>query len=207
MNNTMKSKIRKFEATIEQHGKQDAAYVSIPFDVKEIYGTKGRVKVMAKFDGIEHRGSIVNMGTGSHILILTKEVRNSMGKSFGEIVQVTVEVDTNERIVDIPPELGNFFKSHLQEKGFFDSLSYTNRKEYANWIREAKKAETKERRLNSTIKVESKEEKSLREIASLGIVISWKLQSILISHLQKQKTCFIIIMVRSLRPRFYQVKF
>jgi len=146
----MEDIIRKFEAKIEQHGKQDAAYVSVPFDVKEAYGMK-RVKVKAFFDGYEYRGLIVNMGTGSHILGLTKEVRNSIGKSFGEIVQVAVEVDTEERIIESPPELNNFFKSHPQEKDFFDSLSYTNRKEYANWIKEAKKVETKERRINSAI--------------------------------------------------------
>jgi len=146
----MKNVLRKFEATIEQHGKQDAAFVSVPFDVVEAYGMK-RVKVKASFDGYQYRGLIVNMGTGSHILGLTKEVRNSIGKSFGEIVQVAVEVDTEERTVDIPLELDNLIKSHPQEKEFFDSLSYTNRKEYANWITEAKKAETKERRLNSAM--------------------------------------------------------
>jgi len=146
----MEDIIRNFEAKIEQHGKQDAAYVIIPFDVKEVYGMK-RVKVKASFDGYKYRGLIVNMGTGSHILGLTKEVRNSIGKSFGEIVQVAVEVDTEERTVDVPLEFSNFFKSHPQEKEFFDSLSYTNRKEYANWIKEAKKAETKERRINSAM--------------------------------------------------------
>ncbi len=131
INYTMGDIIRKFEAKIEQHGKQDAAYVSVPFDVKEAYGMK---RVKAFFDGYEYRGLIVNMGTGSDILRLTKEVRNSIGKSFGEIVQVAVEVDTEERIIDVPQEFNNFFKSHPQEKEFFDSLSYTNRKEYANWI-------------------------------------------------------------------------
>ncbi len=150
INNTMEDIIRKFEAKIEQHGKQDAAYVIIPFDVKEAYGMK-RVNVKASFDGYKYRGLIVNMGTGSHILGLTKEVRNLIGKSFGEIVQVAVEVDTEERTVDVLLELSNFFKSHPQEKEFFDSLSYTNRKEYANWIKEAKKAETKERRINSAM--------------------------------------------------------
>jgi len=150
INNIMKNVVRKFDANIEQHGKQDAAYVSVPFDVKEVYGMK-RVKVKASFDGYQYRGLIVNMGTGSHILGLTKKVRNSIGKSFGEIVQVAVEVDTEERTVDVPLELDNLINSNPREKEFFDSLSYTNRKEYANWIKEAKKAETKDRRLNSTM--------------------------------------------------------
>ena len=150
INNTMREVVRNFDATIEQHNEQNAAYVSIPFDVEEVYGMK-RVKVKAFFDGYEYRGLIVNIGTGSHILGLTKEVRNSIGKNFGEIVQVAVEVDTEERIIESLPELNNFFKSHSQEKEFFDSLSYTNRKEYVNWIKEAKKAETKERRINSAM--------------------------------------------------------
>ena len=74
----------------------------------------------ANFDGIEYRGSIVNMGIGSHILGLTKEVRKLLCKNSGEIVQVTLEVDTDERIVEVPQELDNVFKSHPQEKDFFD---------------------------------------------------------------------------------------
>jgi uncharacterized protein YdeI (YjbR/CyaY-like superfamily) len=36
-------------------------------------------------------------------------------------------------------------------KAFYDTLSYTNRKEYAAWIRDAKKEETREKRLKATL--------------------------------------------------------
>ena len=51
----------KFEAVIKKHPQKDAAYIEMPFDVEAVFGAK-RVKVVAKFDGVEYRGSIVKMG-------------------------------------------------------------------------------------------------------------------------------------------------
>jgi len=61
-----------------------------------------------------------------------------------------VELDTEERIVEIPP----YFMELLIGKNLlnqFENLSYTHRREYAGWIAEAKKPETRERRLEKAI--------------------------------------------------------
>ncbi|WP_176560311.1 YdeI/OmpD-associated family protein [Brevibacillus dissolubilis] len=63
----------------------------------------------------------------------------------------SVRTSTAERILIIPEELEQAFSSHPQAKEFFDTLSYTNRKEYVVWITSAKRAETKEKRLAQTI--------------------------------------------------------
>jgi uncharacterized protein YdeI (YjbR/CyaY-like superfamily) len=57
----------------------------------------------------------------------------------------------DERIVDIPQELQTTLEKHPKAKTFFETLSYTNRKEYSVWIRDAKKEETREKRLKETI--------------------------------------------------------
>lgn len=129
----------------------DTAYVSIPFDVKEVYGTKGQVKVKAHFDGYPYRGILSNMGTGCHVILLRKDVRQAIGKKVGDTVTVELEKDLDERIVDIPQELQTTLAKHPQAKTFFETLSYTNRKEYSVWIRDAKKEETREKRLKETI--------------------------------------------------------
>ncbi|NLB90769.1 MAG: DUF1905 domain-containing protein [Clostridiales bacterium] len=67
----------------------DGAYVEIPFDVKETFG-KGRVPVLATFDGEPYLGSLVKMGTPCHIIGLRKEIRKKIGKQAGEMVEVTV---------------------------------------------------------------------------------------------------------------------
>jgi hypothetical protein len=154
MNTPPKKSAQKqvFKAILEKPDDgMDTAYVSIPFDVTEIYGTKGHVKVKALFDGYPYRGILANMGTGCHIIIVRKDVRVAIHKEVGDIVTVELEKDTDERVVDVPQELQLALAKYPKAKEFFETLSYTNRKEYAVWIRDAKKEETREKRLKETI--------------------------------------------------------
>jgi uncharacterized protein YdeI (YjbR/CyaY-like superfamily) len=91
------------------------------------------------------------MGTGGHILGVRKDIREAIGKQVGDVVNVTLEKDEEERIVDVPNELQKLLSKNSNARKFFDSLSYTNRKEYALWIRSAKKEETKAKRLSEII--------------------------------------------------------
>ena len=129
----------------------DTAFVSIPFDVEETYGTKGQVKVKAKFDGHSYRGILANMGTGCHIIIVRKDVREAIGKKVGDKVKVELEPDTEERVVDVPEDLKKALSKSKEAQEFFNSLSFTNRKEYAGWVSSAKKEETREKRVSETI--------------------------------------------------------
>ena len=84
-----------FTAVIRQNGDMDAGYIVFPYDVRKEFG-KGRVKVEATFDGVEYRGSIVNMGVKDecgavvYIIGVTKAVRATIGKSFGDTVSVFI---------------------------------------------------------------------------------------------------------------------
>jgi len=129
----------------------DTAFIAIPFDVEEAYGTKGQVKVKALFDGYPYRGVLANMGTGSHILIVRKDIRSAIGKKVGDTVRVELMQDTEERTIEIPLDLLTALTKSPKAKTFFDSLSFTNKKEYATWISGAKKEETKQKRLKETI--------------------------------------------------------
>jgi len=141
-----------FEAVLErtQEG-MDAAYVEVPFNVEKLYGTKGQVKVLATFDGHPYRGVLANMGTGCHILGVRKDIRLAIGKKIGEKINVTIEQDTLERIVEVPDELQRLLTKNPKAKSFYESLSFTNRKEYAQWISSAKRPETKTKRLAETL--------------------------------------------------------
>lgn len=145
--------IKIFEATIEKAGGEnmDAAYISIPFNVKEVYGTKGQVTIKAKFDGHPYQGSLANMGTGSHILIVTKDVRETIKKSIGDTVKVELEQDKSKREVIVPADLLDLLKQYQDALKFFEGLSYTNRKEYVGWIESAKKSATRQDRINRTL--------------------------------------------------------
>lgn len=78
-----------FDAVIEKNPDMDAAYVTIPFDVKEAFG-KGRVAVHATFDGEPYDGQVVRMGTPCHIIGIRKDIRARIHKQPGDTVHVTL---------------------------------------------------------------------------------------------------------------------
>ena len=135
----------RFEAQILA-GTRGGALVEIPFSVREAYGTGGRVKVRASFDGHEYRGSIAPMGGGSHVLGVRKDVRAAIGKDVGDTVAVTVTRDSEVRTVEIPPELADVLQGAPTAAERFEGLSYTHRREFAEWVGGGKKQETRDRR-------------------------------------------------------------
>ena len=90
----------RFTATIERSGDIDAAYIVVPVDIRAVYGV-GRLKVEATFDGEPYRGSVVNMGVKDaegnicYIIGITKAIRQRIGKSFGDTVEVTLRAVLN----------------------------------------------------------------------------------------------------------------
>ena len=138
----------KFTAVIEQKDGLDAAYIRFPYDVMKLYGVKGRVAVKAIFDEqVSYRGSLVKMGTPCHIIGITKEIRYHLGKSPGDTVKVVIEQDLEIREVIIPEDIKSLLEANPRAGKFFESLSYTDRKEYIRWIETAKQAETREKRI------------------------------------------------------------
>lgn len=127
--------------------------VEFPYDVRAEFGTGGMVKVKTKIGGIAYRGSLTPMGGSNHMLIVLKDIRAKLGIKENDEINIEIKQDTEERVVTIPEDLMNLFKKNKKAKEVFDGMSYTHRKEYANWINEAKKPETRERRLSKTIEM------------------------------------------------------
>jgi hypothetical protein len=59
--------------------------------------------------------------------------------------------DNKTKTVIIPKELEAQFKLNKKARAFFDSLSFTNKKEYVIWIVSAKREETRQDRIKKTI--------------------------------------------------------
>lgn len=140
-----------FTATILDAG-GGGAFVEVPFDVEAAFGSK-RPKIKALIEGVLYRGTLVRMGGPNHILIILEGIREQIGKTFGDEVKVSVEEDVEERVATVPVELKRAFQSDKVAKSAFEKLSYTHQKEYVKWIDEAKKAETRARRVSQTIKL------------------------------------------------------
>lgn len=85
----------RFTSIIIQNGDMDAGYIVVPVDIRKEYGV-GRLKVEATFDGVPYSGSVVNMGVKDadgnicYIIGITKAIRQKIGKTFGDRVEVVI---------------------------------------------------------------------------------------------------------------------
>ncbi|MEV6770378.1 YdeI/OmpD-associated family protein [Nocardia sp. NPDC051030] len=136
--------MHRFDGTIHP-ANGGGAYIPIPPAILDALGGGGRIPVQATFDGIPYTGSIANMGEGPCLGML-KSIRETLGKQPGDKVIVTVERDTAERTVEIPEDLAEALSS-ANLRPAFDALSYSNRREHANAVADAKRPETRARRI------------------------------------------------------------
>jgi hypothetical protein len=148
---------REFRATIHDAG--GGAFVDVPFDVEAVFGRK-RVPVRATIDGEPYRGSLVRMGGPSHMLIVLKEIRQKIGKGPGDEVTVTVEEDTEPRVVEVPEDFSRQLGTNATAKEYFDRLSFTHQREYVQWILEAKRDATRVARIEKAVALLEQQKKA-----------------------------------------------
>jgi hypothetical protein len=141
----------KFKAIIDP-GPGGGAFVTVPFDSQQEFGSRGSIPVQCTFDGVPYRGSLMPCGGPNHLLGILKSIRKKTGKNIGDAVEVVLWKDDQQRNVEVPEEMRNL----MDQSGvtlFFESLSYTHRKEYVRWITEAKTEATRQRRLEKSMEM------------------------------------------------------
>jgi hypothetical protein len=140
-----------FTAKIEA-GPGGGAFIYFPYDVQKEFGTKGKVPIHATFDCIAYTGSLIRYGAPQHMLGILKAIREQLGKNPGGTVDVVLWKDEAVRTVEVPADFAALLKKEKLQ-ATFDQLSYTHRKEYCRWITEAKKEETRARRLAKSVEM------------------------------------------------------
>jgi hypothetical protein len=141
----------KFKAKIEA-GDGGGAYVLFPYDTEKEFATKGRVPVKATFNGVPYTGSLIKYRNPLHMMGVLKSIREQIGKGPGDTIEVVVWRDEEVRTVEVPAQ----FEKLIKKEGLlpvFEKLSYTHRKEYCRWITDAKKEETRLKRLGKAIEM------------------------------------------------------
>lgn len=137
-----------FEVLLEKHENMEATGITIPFDVEKVFGAK-RVPVKVWVNSVEHRSTIMKM-SGKYMMAVPKIFREAAGISAGEMITVTMEKDTEKRVIEVPQDFAEALKK-ADLTDVFAKMSFTHQKEYVRAIVEAKKEETRIRRLEKTI--------------------------------------------------------
>lgn len=124
----------------------------VPESVAIEMGLRGMPKVNAVIAGQPYRGSLMPMGDGTFCLGVLKSIQEAAGVKQGDTVTVELELDTAPRTVEMPSDLKKALAGDRKAQAAWDSLSFTNKKEMARSVEEAKKPETRERRLAAAVK-------------------------------------------------------
>ncbi|GAC1512204.1 MAG: hypothetical protein NVS1B3_15780 [Candidatus Dormibacteraceae bacterium] len=125
--------------------------VPVPREVASKLGLKGMPKIQAVIAGQPYRGSLMPMGDGTYCLGVLKSIQEAAGVGFGDTVTGELALDTALRVVEPPADLARVIAGDRKMAASWAKLSFTNKKEMARSLEDAKKPETRERRLTAAI--------------------------------------------------------
>ena len=120
----------------------------VPSAIMKGFGGRIRVPVHVTINGVTWRTTIADMGAGPMIGV-TAATRKAAGIERGDSIRLTIEEDTEKRTVDVPADFAKAM--NRTQRNVFDSMSYTHRKEYVQWIEAAKKPQTRTRRIQQAL--------------------------------------------------------
>lgn len=139
----------KFKAIVLQAKDMNATAIVVSAEIVEKLGAGKKPKVSVALNGYTYRSTIAVMG-GKFMLPLAREHRAAAGVQGGDKVEVSLELDTAPREVEVPKD----FAAALKKAGLmktFAALAYTHRKDHVHAIEEAKAPETRLRRIAKAI--------------------------------------------------------
>jgi hypothetical protein len=140
----------EFESVI-QSARGGGALVELPADVLEELGGGKRFRVTGTLSGVEFASSTMPMGGGRVCLGVHKATRERAGVGPGDAVTITVELDERPREVELPDELKAALAGDPEAAAAYERLAFTHRREYAQWVAEAKRPATRARRVAQTL--------------------------------------------------------
>jgi hypothetical protein len=142
---------QSFRAVLQRSDRGGGRWVEVPFDARAAFG-EARPPVSGTVNGVPLRSRLAVYG-GRTYLGLTKEIRNAAGIDVGDELDVVLRLDDGPREVKLPVELAAAFESASDAGERFSQLAFTHRREYAQWVGDAKQAQTRERRARRAVEL------------------------------------------------------
>jgi hypothetical protein len=139
-----------FTAVVEAHGRT-ATGIAVPEEeVLALDGGKRPAVTVTFGSGFSYRTTVAPMG-GRYLIPVSAEIRQEAGLSAGDEVTVTLVLDTAPRVLDVPADLAAALAGSPAAQAFWDTLSYSNRRGYVMAVEGARAADTRARRIASTV--------------------------------------------------------
>jgi len=131
-------------------GGKTATGIEVPPAVVDALGSGKKPAVNVTIGRHTYRSTVATMD-GKFMLPLSAENREAAGVAAGDEIEVSLELDTAPRTLEIPADFQQALDQDAAAKTFFDSLSYSNRRRHTLSIDGAKTAETRQRRIAKAV--------------------------------------------------------
>jgi hypothetical protein len=139
---------KRFTVQLERVQKT-ATMFRVPFDLEEAFG-RARPPVKVTIRGHTWRTTPGVYGGVGHVVV-NREVKAATGVDAPDRVRVEMELDTEPRTVSVPADLRDALRADDTVWKSFSTLSFSHRREYVEWVEEAKRPETRARRIAGTV--------------------------------------------------------
>jgi hypothetical protein len=126
-----------------------ATMFRVPFDLENAFG-RARPPVKVTIRGHTWR-TTPGVYDGVGHIVVNRSVKAATGVDAGDRVRVRMELDTEPRTVAVPRDLAAALAADPVAKKALAAMSFTHRREYVAWVEEAKRPETRARRIASTV--------------------------------------------------------
>lgn len=139
-----------FKTVLHKDDSLNATGIEVPADVITALNKGKKPPVKVTVNGFTYQSTVAVMG-GAYMIPLSQERRAAAGVEAGEEIEVTLELDTEPRTVEVPDDLAAALAAKPGARQAFDKLSYSARKEHVRQVESAKAAETRTRRITSIV--------------------------------------------------------
>jgi len=134
-----------FRTSVVRDG--SACFLPLPFDPKPVFG-KVRAPVIVAVGGHSFASTIAAMG-GPPCIPLRRSNREAAGLAGGEEVEVVLTLDDTPRDIAPPGDLAAAMTDAA--RAGWDRLGYSHRRAHVEAIEDARKPETRARRIARTV--------------------------------------------------------
>jgi hypothetical protein len=139
----------RFRTTILQ-GDKTATGIRVPDEIVEALGKGKRPPVRITINGFTYRNTIAVMG-GDYMVGVSAENRAGAGVAGGDEVDVDIELDTEPRVVTLPPDFATALDAEPAARSTFERLSTSNTGWHVSQVEGAKTDETRQRRIEKQV--------------------------------------------------------
>lgn len=136
----------RFRTRVEiPEGQTTATMFDVSVDLRAIFG-RARPPLVVTVNDHSYRSTPGIYG-GRAYLPLNRANREAAGVRAGDEIEVVLALDTEPRTVEIPADLAAALAADPAAQERFEAMSYSHRREYVEWVCEAKRPETRARRI------------------------------------------------------------